>query len=83
MEIKILVVSDTHAAYDVLDKVVEKEKEAIDCIIHSGDFANLQPDQKHLLEAQLEGLEVYENTIKILKKAGKPIVCVPGNVKSI
>ena len=80
MELKFLIVSDTHEAYEILEEIVSKESENIDFIIHSGDYANIKYEEKHLPEVQDQGLEIYKTTIEILKKAQKPIFTVPGNV---
>lgn len=77
-----LIVSDSHKAYENLEEIVAREGSKIDYIIHSGDFANIMDPEKHIKEVQEDGLAVYQTSIDILKKAGKPIFCVPGNVKS-
>ena len=79
-EIRILIVSDSHKEYTTLEEIIEKESNGIDMIIHSGDFANITEEEKHLEEIQQDGLEVYTKTINILKRLNKPIICVPGNV---
>ena len=83
MQITFLIVSDSHTEYENLTEIVNKEKENIDFIIHSGDFANIKFEEKESPEVQQKGLEIYKRTIDILKEAQKPIICVPGNVKFI
>ena len=80
--VRFLLVSDTHEAYDILREIVNKESENIDYIIHSGDFANIPDPEKHIPEIQAKGLQIYIDTLAILKSSGKPVICVPGNVMS-
>lgn len=75
---KILVVSDTHEAFDLLSEIVSIESDA-DLIIHSGDFANIDGWSD---SAQDQAMSTFEQTIEILKRLNKPIICVPGNVIS-
>ena len=81
MEIRLLIVSDTHEGYNNLIDIVARESENIDIIVHCGDFGNMQAEEKHLQEVQEEGREIYLRTINFLKQAGKPIVSIPGNVR--
>lgn len=76
----ILLVSDSHEGYANLEKIIETEGSQVDYIIHSGDFGTIMEEEKHLPEIQQKGLTAYQSTIDILKRAGKPIFCVPGNV---
>ena len=73
---KILVVSDTHEAFELLSQVVSIESDS-DLIIHSGDFANIDGWDD---SGQDQALSTFERTINILKTLKKPIICVPGNV---
>lgn len=81
MSKKALLVSDTHNCLNVLQHIVNKED--FDFVIHSGDFANITEEEKHSPEAQNNGVEIYKNTIEILKSKGKPIIAIPGNVRVI
>lgn len=78
MKLKILCVSDTHEAFEILDKIVNTEKD-IDLIIHSGDFASIDGWDE---TKQSLALEVFNRTVEIMRSSGKPVICVLGNVKS-
>jgi Icc-related predicted phosphoesterase len=77
MRVKILSVSDTHEAFETLESVVDKEAD-VNIVLHSGDFASIDGWD---LNKQDEALEVFRRTVEILKKSGKPVLCVPGNVR--
>ena len=79
---KILLVSDTHEAWDNLREIVSREQ-AVDLIVHGGDFANIKDQEKTTSEAQEKGLQIFNKTVEILRESNKPVVCVPGNVRNI
>ena len=71
MKVKILCVSDTHEAFEVLEKIVSTEKD-IDLVIHSGDFATINGWDE---TKQSEAIDSFNRTIDILRSYGKPVVC--------
>lgn len=73
---KILVISDTHENYETIEDIISQESDS-DLIIHSGDFSNINGWDD---SAQDHALSAFKQTIQILKKLNKPIICVPGNV---
>ncbi len=67
---KILAAADIHGEKKFIDKIVKKAKENdVDLILVAGDITHL--------ETKLEGI------IGELKKAGKPIILIPGNEESV
>lgn len=78
--LKFLLVSDTHAGFENLTEIVRREIGNFDYVIHSGDFANILDSEKHLVEEQKKGEDIYRETLRVLKTGGKPVICIPGNV---
>jgi Icc-related predicted phosphoesterase len=79
MRLKLLLLSDTHAAFSTISQILSENLDS-DLIIHSGDFANIKDQEKHLSSAQSSGYTIFTETISLLQSLNKPIVLVPGNV---
>mmetsp|Transcript_10162 Transcript_10162/g.10099 ORF Transcript_10162/g.10099 Transcript_10162/m.10099 type:complete len:132 (+) Transcript_10162:2-397(+) len=77
MELKLLIVSDSHECYDTLSTIIDRSDP--DIILHAGDFCNIPlefiEDAKYIEEAR----ESIQRQVDILARKGKPIYIIPGN----
>ena len=86
MNEKILLIADTHCRFDLLEKIIQHEKN-IACVLHCGDLGIYDIDQlsrltqreRYLIERHSNPVHLFKPYLKGEKIFSLPIYGIPGN----